>query len=510
MTGRYVVGLDQGTTSTRAIVYDSTGAECGRSQLEHTQHYPQPGWTEHDALEILANARRVLAGALEAAGIAAVDVAAVGIANQTETTVLWDRTTGVPVANAITWQDTRGDTVLASVRAAAGAALVERVERETMVELNDYFSATKIRWLLDEVPKAAELADEGRLAFGSMECWLTWNLTGGVDGGRHVTDVSNASRTLLFDMRRLRWSPSALELFGIPASILPEIVPTSTVVGAIAATEPGAGAPIAALMGDQQAATFGQCAFDVGEAKCTYGTGNFLIYNTGAEPRLSDNGLITTVVYQLEGGRPVYGLEGSVAVSGSLIQWLRDSLGLIQRADETETLARSVDDSGGVAVVPAFSGLYAPHWRRDVRGTIIGLTHHSSAAHIVRAALDSCAFQTLDLLKAAEADTGETLGSLQVDGGMTRNDLLMQYQADLLGVPVRRPGTTETTSLGVAWSAGLAVGVWSSLDALRATWVESARWEPARDDDWRRIELDRWHRALAAAFAAGDGEAEAV
>lgn len=500
MTPRYVVGLDQGTTSTRAIVYDDQGLERGRSQMEHAQHYPRPGWTEHDGREILANARHVLAEAIAAAGVSASDIAGIGITNQTETTILWDRTTGEPVANAITWQDTRGGPVLEAL--SDDPPVIARVEAETMVSINDYFSAVKIRWLLDEVPEARALAESGRLAFGTMESWLCWNLTGGPSGGVHVTDVTNASRTLLFDMRSLTWSDAALDYFGIPKAILPAIVPTSGEVGVVAAGEPGAGAPITALMGDQQAATFGQCAFTEGEAKCTYGTGNFLIYNTGTTPRLSSNGLITTVIFQLGSDRPVYGLEGSVAVTGSLIQWLRDSLGVIQRAEDTETLALTVPDSGGVCIVPAFSGLYAPYWRRDVRGTITGLTHHASAAHLVRAALEACAFQTRDLLRAAEADAGATLESLRVDGGMTRNDLLMQYQADLLGVPVQRPDTTETTSLGVAYSAGLAVGLWSTLEELRERWHEAARWEPEQCDAWRATEVDRWERGLRAAMLA--------
>lgn len=498
----YVIGIDQGTTSTRAIVFDHSGVEKGRSQREHRQYYPRPGWTEHDAVEILANTRKVIEGALQSAGVGVGEVVAVGIANQTETTVLWDTATGDPIAPAITWQDTRGDAVLRTL--AIDGELARRVEDECFVEVNGYFSATKIRWMLDNVPAARELLAQHRLAFGSMESWLTWNLTGGARGGVHVTDASNASRTLLMHLTKQTWSDSALEFFGIPAEIMPTIMPTSGQIAVIHESETLGGVPLTALMGDQQAATFGQTAFEAGEAKCTYGTGNFLIYNTGKTPQRSRNGLITTVIYHRDGEDAVYGLEGSIAVTGSLIQWLRDGLGVIGSAADSESLALSVPDSGGVCIVPAFSGLYAPYWRGDVRGTVIGLTHHSTAAHLVRASLESCAFQTYDLIGAANADTSVPLDALRVDGGMTRNEILMQFQADLLGVPVSRSATIEMAALGVSYAAGLAVGFWRDLVEVRALWTEGGRFEPSMSETNRSRELARWNRALAATFAGAD------
>ncbi|MFV0251772.1 MAG: glycerol kinase GlpK [Beutenbergiaceae bacterium] len=500
MTRRLIVGLDQGTTSTRAVVFDATGTEQGSSQMEHRQHYPQPGWVEHDATEILTNARRTVEAAVRSAGAVADEVVALGITNQTETTVIWDRRTGAPIGNAVTWQDTRGADVLASLDRADPR--VAQIEQDCMTGINDYFAATKIMWLLDNVPGARARAEAGELAYGSMESWLAWNLTGGPDGGVHVTDVSNASRTLMMDLRSLDWSTAALDYFSIPRPLLPTIVPTSQVVGHVADGEPIPGVPIAALMGDQQAATFGHTAFTAGEAKCTYGTGNFLIYNTGTVARTSSNGLIPTVIYQLAGQAPVYGLEGSVAVTGSLVQWLRDSMGFITRAEEIESLAASVPDSGGVTIVPAFSGLYAPHWHRQARGTITGLTHFSTPAHLARAALDACALQTAELISAAQADTGVPLATLRVDGGGTNNDLLMSIQAGLIGVPVSKPQVTEATALGVAYGAGLAIGLWSGLDQLRGHWRELRRWQPT----WTRAErteaFARWARALQATFAA--------
>ncbi|MFV0426283.1 MAG: glycerol kinase GlpK [Beutenbergiaceae bacterium] len=508
MTRRFVIGLDQGTTSTRAVVFDESGAEQGSGQLEHRQYYPQPGWVEHDANEILDNARATIESALLSAGVQAEQIAALGIANQTETTLIWDRETGEPIGRAITWQDTRGAQVLAGLDSTDPR--VAQVEADAMTPVNDYFAATKIMWLLDNVPGARARAQAGELAYGSMECWLAWNLSGGPRGGVHVTDVSNASRTLLMDLRTLTWSSTALAYFDIPRPLLPTIVPTSQVVAEVAVSEPIPGVPIAALMGDQQAATFGHTAFSAGEAKCTYGTGNFLIYNTGTQPRVSGNGLIPTLCYQLADQAPIYGLEGSVAVTGSLVQWLRDSMGLIGSADEIEALAASVPDSGGVTIVPAFSGLYAPHWRRQARGTITGLTHFSTPAHVARAALEACALQTAELIRAAEADTGASLATLRVDGGGTRNNLLMSIQAGLIGVPVSKPQVTEATALGVAYSAGLAIGLWADLDQLRAQWRQQGSWQPNWTPPQQAELWARWQRALDATFAAeepapGDG-----
>lgn len=492
------MAVDQGTSSTRAIVYSHDGRERGSAQLEHAQIFPRPGWVEHDAVEILANTRAVMATALTNAGATATNVCAIGIANQTETTVVWDRATGVPVYNAITWQDTRGQDFINALDLVSDE--VKAVESEVRVELNAYFSSTKICWLLANIPGLRGRALAGDLAFGSIESWLCWNLSGGPRGGVHVPDVSNASRTLLMDMAELRWSDRALKFFDIPRELLPAIVSTSEVVATVGTDEPLAGVPIAALMGDQQAATFGQVAFSAGEAKCTYGTGNFLIFNTGNTIVQSTTGLIATVVYQRASEAPCYGLEGSVAVTGSLIQWLRDNLQIIASSSEIEALARSVPDSGGVVFVPAFSGLYAPRWRPDARGVVVGIRSTTTAGHIARAALEACAFQTVELITAIDGDWSSPLTSLRVDGGMTSNELLMQFQADLLGVPVIRPVITETTALGVAYSAGLAVRFWSGLDELRAHWRESHRWTPAMKEADRMFALRRWNRAVTASL----------
>lgn len=492
----HIVAIDQGTTSTRAIVFDNKGAIVATGQREHEQIFPQAGWVEHDAAEIWKNTQVVIDEALEQAGIAASDVAGIGITNQRETAIVWDRTTGEPVSNAIVWQDTRTQPLIDKLAADGG---VRRFAEATGLPLATYFSASKIAWILDNVDGARERAERGDLLFGTPDTWVLWNLTGGADGGVHATDVTNASRTLLMDLRTLDWDDTLLEAFGVPRSMLPGICSSSEVYGKAASTSLK-GTPIAAILGDQQAATFGQAAFERGESKNTYGTGNFLIVNTGEEIVDSENGLITTVAYRLGDDAPCYALEGSIAVTGSLVQWLRDNLGLISEAPEVEELALSVQDNGGVCIVPAFSGLFAPYWRPDARGAILGLTRFANKGHIARAALEAVAFQTREVLDAVTADTGVTLQELRVDGGMVGNATLMQFQADILGVPVIRPAVIETTALGAAYAAGLAVGVWADLDELRAMWSEDERWLPNIDEAERERRLSRWRKAVTRTF----------
>jgi len=487
----HVIAIDQGTTSTRAIVFDHTGALVGTGQLEHRQHFPEAGWVEHDADEILRNARSVLGQALGDAHLSARAIAAIGITNQRETTIVWDRQTGRPIHPAIVWQDTRTQELID--RVADGGT--DRFRATTGLPLATYFSASKIAWILDAVDGARARAAAGDLLFGTPDTWLLWHLTGGPDGGVHATDVTNASRTLLMDLTTLDWSPELLSAWDIPRAMLPEIRSSAEVYGEVVGG-PLAGVPIAGILGDQQAATFGQSAFSPGESKQTYGTGAFLIVNTGTEPVQSTSGLVTTVAYRL-GDRPAnYALEGSVAVAGSLVQWLRDSLGIIRSSGEVEALATSVEDSGDVYFVPAFSGLFAPYWRPDARGTIVGLTRFSTKAHIARAALEATAFQTWDVIEAVSRDIATPLAELRVDGGMSINDRLMQFQSDILGIPVVRPAVIETTAFGAASAAGLAVGVWSGLDELRSLWREDARWTPTIDDAERKHRLARWHRAI--------------
>jgi glycerol kinase len=495
MTPRFVLAVDQGTTSTRAILFDHGGRPVATGQREHRQHFPRAGWVEHDAAEIRDNTFAVIREALDAAGASAGDVAAVGITNQRETAVVWDRATGEPIAPAIVWQDTRTQ---AAVDALAAEGGTNRFQATTGLPLATYFSATKIGWILDHVDGARDRAEAGELAFGTTDCWVLWNLTGGPDGGVHATDVTNASRTLLMDLRTLDWDAGLLTAFGVPRTLLPEIRSSSEVYGE--AVAPLAGVPVAGILGDQQAATFGQAAFAAGESKNTYGTGNFLIFNTGTEITTSRNGLITTVAYRLGDADPVYALEGSIAVTGSLIQWLRDNLGIIEKAPDVEGLALSVDDNGGVYFVPAFSGLFAPYWRPDARGVIVGLTRYANKGHIARAALESVAFQTREVLDAVNADAGLPLEELRVDGGMAANDTLMQFQADILGVPVVRPAVIETTALGAAYAAGLAVGFWTDLDELRANWREDRRWEPRFSAEDREQRLAMWKKAVTRSF----------
>jgi len=492
---RFIAAIDQGTTSTRAILFDHAGSIAGVGQREHRQVFPRAGWVEHDAAEIRDNTFAVLREALDAAGASPADVAAIGITNQRETAVLWDRATGDPVANAIVWQDTRTQDLVDELAADGG---VDRFRARTGLPLATYFSATKIAWMLEHVDGARARAEAGELAFGTTDSWVLWNLTGGPGGGVHATDVTNASRTLLMDLETLAWDDDLLAAFGIPRSLLPEIRSSSEVYGA--AVDPLPGVPVAGILGDQQAATFGQAAFDAGESKNTYGTGNFLIANTGTEIVQSGSGLITTVAYRLGDDAPRYALEGSIAVTGSLIQWLRDNLGFFSTAAEVEELALSVPDTGGVAVVPAFSGLFAPYWRPDARGAILGLTRYATKAHISRAALESVALQTADVLEAAASDLPAPVAELRVDGGMVVNDTLMQFQADVLGIPVVRPAVIETTALGAAYAAGLAVGFWTGLDELRANWREDRRFEPAMDDAERAERMRLWRKAVEKTF----------
>ncbi|WP_018653784.1 glycerol kinase GlpK [Actinomadura flavalba] len=488
MADRFVAAIDQGTTSSRCIVFDGASHVLAVDQREHRQIFPRPGWVEHDATEIWARVQEVTAGALRKAGLAPSDLAAVGITNQRETTVLWDRATGRPVHHALVWQDTRTEALCAEL---AGGHGRDRFAATTGLPLASYFSGPKIRWLLDHVPGARERAERGELLFGTMDTWVIWNLTG---GAVHVTDVTNAGRTMLMDLRTLDWDDGILAAFGIPRSLLPEIRSSAEVYGHARGVLEGV--PIAAALGDQQAALFGQTCFSVGDAKSTYGTGSFLLLNTGEEPVRSRHGLLTTVGYRLGSDAPVYALEGSIANTGSLTQWLRDKIGLISTAAEIETLALSVRDNGGLYLVPAFSGLFAPHWRPDARGVIVGLTGFAGKGHLARCVLEATAFQTRDVVDAMVLDSGVELKALRVDGGMTANHLLMQTIADMLDVPVMRPFVSETTCLGAAHAAGLVAGVWPDLDALRAEWRRAAEWTPRIEDGTRDRMLRKYRKAV--------------
>lgn len=489
----YIIAIDQGTTSSRAMIFDHGGNIISVGQKEHEQIMPQAGWVEHDAVEIWQNVQEVIGIALGRADLTRHDIEAIGITNQRETAVVWDRRTGRPIYNAIVWQDTRTQPIVDRLAAEGG---VERFKAIVGLPLATYFSGTKVAWILENVDGAREAADAGHLMFGTTDSWVIWNLTGGVEGGVHVTDVTNASRTMFMDLETLDWRDDILEVFGVPRSMLPEIKSSSEVYGYAEDSSLLRETPISGVLGDQQAATFGQAAFRSGESKNTYGTGCFLIFNTGEEIVHSKNGLLTTVGFKLGDGPAHYALEGSIAVTGSLIQWLRDQLGIIESAPEVEKLASSVENNGGVYFVPAFSGLFAPYWRPDARGAIVGLTRYANRGHIARAALEAVAFQTRDVLDAVNADAGVALTELKVDGGMVANDALMQFQADVLGVPVVRPVVAETTALGAAYAAGLAVGFWDSLDGLRANWQEQQRWEPAMAAEDRDRELRLWRKAV--------------
>jgi glycerol kinase len=485
-----VMSLDQGTTSTRAIVFGHDGRPIATDQMEHTQIFPRAGWVEHDPLEIWRNTRQVMGGALASANMSVSDIAAIGITQQRETTVVWDRSTGLPVYNAIVWQDTRTQDICDSL------GDPDAFRDKTGLPIATYFSGPKIRWILDNVDGARELAESGDLLAGTIDTWLLWNLTGGL----HVTEPSNASRTLLMDLDTLQWDAELCEAVGVPMAMLPQIRSSSEVYGEVVNPVSMKGVPIAGILGDQQAATFGQACLTPGEAKNTYGTGNFVLLNTGTEKVLSRNGLITTVCYKLGERDTVYALEGSIAVTGSLIQWLRDNLQLITDAPQIEQLARSVDDNGDCYFVPAFSGLFAPYWRGDARGAIVGLTRFINRGHIARAALEAAAYQSREVIEAMQADSGVDLLTLKVDGGMVINELLMQFQSDILGVPVIRPQTIETTALGAAYAAGLAVGFWRGEDDIRNNWAEGKRWQPQMDPAERERLFARWKKAVTRTF----------
>ncbi|MGW0017832.1 glycerol kinase GlpK [Rhodococcus sp. NPDC003382] len=495
---QYIAAIDQGTTSSRCIVFDHDGRIVSVAQTEHEQIFPRSGWVEHDPETLWTNTREVAALALAKADLPRGAVVAIGITNQRETAVVWDRTTGKPVYNAIVWQDTRTDRLIGEL---AGDAGVDRYREATGLPLSTYFSGPKVRWILDNVEGAREKAEAGQLAFGTVDSWIVWNLTGGVGNGTqepgvHVTDVTNASRTMLMNLRALQWDPQICADFGIPMSMLPEIRSSSEVYGYARERGPLAGVPVAGILGDQQAATFGQACLSPGEAKNTYGTGNFLLLNTGTTPVRSEHGLLTTVCYRIGDAPAVYALEGSVAVTGSLVQWLRDNLGIIRSAAEIEDLAATVPDNGGAYFVPAFSGLFAPRWRPDARGVIAGLTRFVNKGHLARAALEATAYQTREVIEAMRADSGVDLSTLKVDGGMVVNRTLMQFQADILGVPVVRPVVAETTALGAAYAAGLAVGFWEGEEDIRRNWAVGDTWEPALDETERERLYGEWNKAV--------------
>jgi glycerol kinase len=491
----YAAAIDQGTTSTRFMVFDHGGSVKGIAQKEHEQIYPRPGWVEHDAKEIWQRTEEVIRDGLADAGVGAGDLSAVGITNQRETTVVWDRSSGEPVHNAIVWQDTRTDQICNALAADGGQ---DRFRGKTGLPIATYFSGPKIKWILDNVENARSRAENGELLFGNIDTWVIWLLTGGAEGGAHVTDVTNASRTMLMNLESLDWDDEILGILGVPRAVLPAIKASSEVYGE--AKGDLAGIPVAGDLGDQQAALFGQTCFSVGEAKNTYGTGNFLLLNTGTEAVPSKSGLITGLGYKIGDQPAVYMLEGSIAITGALVQWLRDNLNLISESPEVEQLAKTVDDNGGVYFVPAFSGLFAPYWKNDARGVIAGLTRYVNKGHIARATLEATAWQSKEVVDAMNQDSGVALTSLKVDGGMVYNDLLMQFQADVLGVPVIRPTVAETTALGAAYAAGLAVGFWKEVEDLRANWGKDKQWEPQMDAAERDREYGFWKKAVTRTF----------
>jgi glycerol kinase len=491
----YVGAVDQGTTSTRFMIFDHAGRVVGIDQQEHDQIFPKPGWVEHDAAQVWERTQQVIAGALEKTGVAASDLAAVGVTNQRETTLIWDRATGEAIHNALVWQDTRTDQICNELAADGGQ---DRFRATTGLPIATYFSGPKIRWLLENVDGARARAEAGDLLFGNMDTWVIWNLTGGPNGGRHVTDVSNASRTLMMDLATLEWDDDILGVLGVPRAMLPEIRASSEVYGE--ATGALGGIPVAGDLGDQQAALFGQTCFSVGEAKNTYGTGCFVLLNTGESPVPSKSGLITGVGYKIGDAPAAYMLEGSIAITGALVQWLRDNLRMIDSSAEVEALATSVEDNGGVYFVPAFSGLFAPYWRSDARGVIAGLTRYVNRGHIARAVLEATAWQTREVVDAMNADSGVELTSLKVDGGMVGNETLMQFQADVLGVPVIRPIVAETTALGAAYAAGLAAGFWGEVEDLRANWGKDKEWTPSMPADEVQKGYHLWKKAVTRTF----------
>lgn len=488
----YVLSIDQGTTSSRCIIFDHSGSIVASDQKEHTQIYPRPGWVEHDALEIWNSVLYVIRGALNRTNIPLSKIAACGITNQRETTVVWERATGRPVANAIVWQDTRTAGFMNQLAADGGQ---DRFREIVGLPTNPYFSGSKIRWLLDNTPGAREKAENGELCFGTIDTWLIWNLTGGINGGVHVTDVSNASRTFLMNLHTLDWDDEMLKIIGVPRSVLPQIKASSEVYGLISIPDLK-GIPVSGNLGDQQAALFGQTCYTAGEAKNTYGTGCFLLMNTGAKPIQSRNGLLTTLAYKIGDQPAYYALEGSIAITGALVQWMRDNLKMIETSADIEKLANTVEDSGGIYFVPAFSGLFAPYWRSDARGTIVGLTRYINAGHIARAVLEATAYQSAEVLEAMNKDSGVPLTALKVDGGMVHNQLLMQFQSDILGVPVIRPKVAETTALGAAYAAGLAVGFWQQIEELRENWQVNQRWKPQMEAATRETLMKGWKKAV--------------
>ncbi|MFE4254608.1 glycerol kinase GlpK [Streptomyces sp. NPDC056910] len=499
---KYVAAIDQGTTSSRCIIFNHGGEIVAVDQREHRQIFPKPGWVEHDATEIWSKVQAVVAGALAKAGLRADDLSALGITNQRETTVLWDRATGRPVHNAIVWQDTRTSALCKELGGADGQ---DRFREQTGLPLASYFSGPKAAWLLDNVPGLRARAERGEIAFGTIDSWLIWNLTGGTDGGVHVTDVTNAGRTMLMNLETLQWDQGILSAMNVPEAVLPEIRSSAEVYGT--AVGQLSGVPVASALGDQQAAIFGQACYDTGTAKNTYGTGSFLLLNTGNRPVPSKHGLLTTMGYKIGSEAPVYCLEGSIAITGALVQWFRDQLGIIRTADEIETLAASVSDNGGAYIVPAFSGLFAPYWRSDARGVVTGLTRYVTKAHLARAVLEATSWQTREVVDAMYQDSGVQITTLKVDGGMTKNNLLMQHQADVLGVPVIRPRVSETTCLGAAYAAGLATGVWNDLDELKAHWQRDAEWTPSMEGATREREYRNWRKAVEKSFGWHDDEA---
>jgi glycerol kinase len=491
----FVGALDQGTTSTRFMIFDHKGQVKSIDQKEHEQIYPKPGHVEHDASEIWQRSEEVIAGALEKGGLQASDLAAVGVTNQRETTVVWEKATGKPVYNAIVWQDTRTDQICNELSADGGQ---DRFRPKTGLPIATYFSGPKIKWVLDNVEGVRARAEAGEVLFGNIDTWCIWNLTGGPQGGVHVTDVTNASRTLMMDLETLQWDDEILGILGVPRAMLPDIRPSSSVYGDAAGKL--AGIPVSGDLGDQQAALFGQTCFSVGEAKNTYGTGCFMLLNTGTEIVPSKSGLITGLGYKIGDQPAAYMLEGSIAITGALVQWLRDNLGMIEKSEDIEALAATVDDNGGAYFVPAFSGLFAPYWKSDARGVIAGLTRYVNKGHIARATLEATAWQTREVADAMNADSGVTLTSLKVDGGMVYNELLMQFQADVLGVPVIRPQVAETTALGAAYAAGLAVGFWAEVEDLRVNWGKDKEWDPKMDPAERDREYAQWKKAVTRTF----------
>jgi len=492
---KYAAAVDQGTTSTRFMIFDHSGKVVGVFQKEHEQIFPKPGWVEHNPMEIWERTQEVIKGGLKKSGVSPKDIAAVGVTNQRETTVVWEKATGKPVYNAIVWQDTRTDKICDELAKDGGQ---DRFRSKVGLPLATYFSGPKIKWILDNVPGIREKAEKGEVLFGNIDSWVIWNLTGGTKGGVHVTDVTNASRTMLMNLETLQWDDEILKLMSVPKAMLPKIMASSEVYGKAVGDLDGI--PVAGDLGDQQAALFGQACYTAGEAKNTYGTGCFMLLNTGEKPVQSKNGLLTTLGYKIGSQKAVYALEGSIAITGALVQWLRDNLKFFEESPQIEALASSVEDSGGIYFVPAFSGLFAPYWKSDARGALVGLTRYVTKAHIARAALEATAYQTREVLDAMNKDSGVALTALKVDGGMVFNELLMQFQSDVLGVPVIRPVVAETTALGAAYAAGLAVGFWKDFSELRANWGKDKEWKPKMEATLREKIYKGWKKAVERTF----------